>query len=98
MNTKETITEVAARAAELGGHFSKKDVGLFFEALSHMLQANLGAGTYDSITLPGVGKLKIKQTLAREVRNPRTREIVKVPARRKATLMLDKVLRDRLNP
>lgn len=97
MYTKETIALVAEYAAVQGGHFSKKDVGLFFEALSGALQAAFRDGGVDSITLPGVGKLKIKTTTAREGVNPKTRERVKIPARRKASLMLEKPLRDALN-
>lgn len=48
----------------------------------------------DSLTLPGVGKLDCKVQAARQARNPRTGEAVKVPAKVAVKFRVAKTLKD----
>lgn len=53
----------------------------------------LGGG---EVPLPGLGKLKIKEKAAREGRNPRTGEVVSIPAGKKVVFVPGKNLKDAL--
>lgn len=53
----------------------------------------LGSG---EVPLPGIGKIKTRKVAARMVRNPRTRETVKVPAHRRVTFSASKNIKEAL--
>lgn len=76
----ELLTDMANRTG-----LTRKDTGACLEALYEIIEGHLhkkGAGEF---SLPGLLKCKIKQKparAARQARNPRTGETVKVKARR----------------
>ena len=53
----------------------------------------LGGG---EVALPGLGKLKVRETAAREAHNPRTGEVLHVPAGRKVVFVSGKDLKEAL--
>ena len=52
----------------------------FLNALGPILANTLLQG--EEITIPGLGKVKVEQRAARHGRNPRTNEVVAVPAKK----------------
>lgn len=70
------------------------DVEVVLDALAEACAARLAAG--DDVTLPGIGRLKVKARAARMVRNPRTGELMPLPARRCVTFNAGKKLLGRL--
>lgn len=51
----------------------------------------------DEISLNGLGKFKVKDTAAREGRNPATGETIAIKASKKLTFTPAKAIKDRLN-
>lgn len=62
------------------------------KALGKIVRTVLAGG--DDVTLPGIGKLAVKQTAARTGRNPRTGESVQIPAKTKPVFTAAKALKD----
>lgn len=50
----------------------------------------------EEVSLPGLGKFKVKDTIARTGRNPRTGEAMEIAAGRKVSFTPAKGLKDRL--
>jgi DNA-binding protein HU-beta len=48
----------------------------------------------DTFTLPGIGKLVLQNRKARLGRNPKTREVIQIPARRVVKFRVSKVAKD----
>jgi DNA-binding protein HU-beta len=59
---------------------TKKMIEATINALGEVTSTTLQAG--GEVTLPGIGKLAVKQRAARTGRNPRTGEAVQIPAKR----------------
>ena len=55
----------------------------------------LGGG---EISLPGVGKLKVKEVAARKGRKPKTGEAIDIPARNKVVFAACKELKEAMKP
>ncbi|RKY99183.1 MAG: integration host factor subunit alpha [Candidatus Hydrothermota bacterium] len=74
MNKQQLVSEVAKRAG-----ISKKDaaaaINAFVEVLKEVL-ANKG-----SVRLVGFGTFSVRQRAPRKGRNPRTKEVIEIPAR-----------------
>jgi DNA-binding protein HU-beta len=49
------------------------------------------------VSLPGFGKFKVKETAARDGRNPSTGEIIKIAASKKLSFTPAKAVKDQLN-
>jgi DNA-binding protein HU-beta len=63
-----------------------------------VFKANEDAATRgDEVIIPGFGKFKIKNTHAREGRNPASGEKIKIAAAKKLTFGAAKALKDALN-
>lgn len=73
-----TTSQFKQRLAELL-EISKKDADDILWALQSIAEETVKSA--DSLTLPGIGKLDCKVQAARNARNPRTGESVKVPAK-----------------
>ena len=69
-------------------------VEVVLDALAEACAARLAAG--DDVTLPGIGRLKVKARAARMVRNPRTGEPMSLPPKRGVTFNAGKKLLGRL--
>lgn len=87
MNQAELISAIAGDT----GH-SKTDVKLILDELAAKTAHALNQG--DEVTLPGIGKLKLKTRAARTGRNPATGEEVDIPEKRAVKLTVAKALKD----
>ncbi len=87
MNKTDLVATVAA--AE---NFRPQSVESVLKALTTAIVENLKAG--ESVTLPGIGKLVPVDQPERQRRNPRTGEVVTVPAGRKIQFRLSPKLKN----
>lgn len=85
---KEVIIE--ALMDEL--HTSKKDAEKILKAVSDFTQQSLAL--HGEAILPGIGKIKVKQTKTRLGRNPKTGASLTIEARNKIVFTPAKDLRD----
>ena len=87
MNKAELIAAVAEKAS-----LSKKDseaaVNAALEAISTALQDG------DKVQLVGFGSFEVKKRAARTGRNPRTKEVVEIPASQVPVFKAGKALKD----
>lgn len=90
MNKSELITALMAEA-----NLSKRDaasaVAAFCNVVSHALKRG------DVVTLVGFGTFRASKRSAREGRNPKTGELVKIKASISPTFKAGKSLRDAVN-
>jgi DNA-binding protein HU-beta len=70
---------------------ARKTVDVVFAAIAD------AAATGEEISLNAFGKFKIKDTPARDGRNPATGETIKIAASKKLTFAPAKAIKDRLN-
>ena len=89
--TKADLVSRVKDAAALSTVESTAFINAFLEVVS----AELAAG--GEVPLPGFGKLGAKARPARKGRNPRTGEMMDIPACRTAKFSPAKALRDALN-
>lgn len=90
MNTTELVEKLAA-AQGLTKAAAKVIVDDVLKAISDA--AVLG----EEVNFPGFGKFKVKESPAREGRNPSTGAIVQIAASKKVTFAPAKALKDKLN-
>ena len=88
---KTELVNVVASATEL----TKKDVEAVVSATLKAVADALKAG--DKVQLIGFGTFEVKESAAREGRNPKTGETIMIPAAKKASFSASKVLKDELN-
>lgn len=82
MKKEELITRaVDTVRSDYDRTLSRADMKSAFAALCGVAAAELLGG--GEVSLPGLGKLKVKETNARTGRNPRTGEMIDIPAGRK---------------
>lgn len=72
---------------------SKATVGKVLDGLGEIVRKEL-AVPGGEITLPGIGKLSVKESAARKGRNPATGEEIDIAAKRKPHFTAAKVLKD----
>ena len=87
MNKAELIAAVAA-AAEI----SKKDAEIAVSATLDTITNALKEG--DKVQLVGFGSFEVKNRAARTGRNPRTKEVVEIPASKVPVFKAGKALKD----
>lgn len=75
--------------------FSKKDTDLFIKAFIETVSKALEEG--DNVQLMGFGTFEVGERAAREGRNPKTGETVKIPASKTPKFKAGKALKDRVN-
>ena len=90
MNKTELI-EAVAKKAEL----TKKDAEKALNAFIGGVQNAVKAG--DKVSLIGFGTFEARERAAREGRNPRTGEVVKIEARKAVTFKAGTALKDAVN-
>ncbi len=78
-----TKTEIVNHFAEKFG-FPKQKVREFFDEQARLAAAQAKVG----FTIPGVGKLVVREYKAREGRNPRTGEKIKIKARKRLKFVI----------
>jgi DNA-binding protein HU-beta len=90
MNHAELVDKVAA-ANSIGKAEAKTLVESVFGAITEAALAG------DEISINGFGKFKIKDSAAREGRNPGTGETIQIAASKKLGFAPAKALKDKLN-
>ena len=90
MNKNELVSAVAKQA-----ELSKKDAGLAVEAVFDAISEALEKG--DKVQLIGFGTFDVSERAAREGRNPRTGETMKIAASKAPRFKAGKALKDRVN-
>lgn len=82
MKKEELITQAMTTVrSEYNRALGRADMESAFAALCEVAAAELLGG--GEVSLPGLGKLKVKVTNARTGRNPKTGEAIEIPAGRK---------------
>ena len=90
MNKSELVDLIAARA-----DISKSTAGDALEAVLDGITGALSSG--DSVTLVGFGTYSVSRRNARDGRNPRTGETIRIQASNLAKFKAGKALKDALN-
>ena len=90
MNKAEFIGAVAG-ASEL----SKADAGRAVDAMIEVVKKALKKG--DSVSLVGVGTFQVRKRAARQGRNPRTGQTIKIKASKIPSFKAGKALKDAVN-
>ena len=88
---KTNLVDVVASETGL----TKKDVDAVVAATFSAITSALKAG--DKVQLIGFGTFDVKDVAAREGRNPKTGEIIKIDACKKPSFTASKVLKDQVN-
>lgn len=93
MATQPTVTmkQIAAELAEKHD-LTKKQAEQIMEDMIGSFRKNLKKG--NRIRIPGLGILQVKQTKARQGRNPATGETIQIPAKKKVAFRVAKDLKD----
>ena len=90
MNKTELIAAIAAKS-ELSKKDSEKALRAFEEAVTEELVAGR------KVQLVGFGTFDVAQRAAREGRNPRTKEVMPIPASKAPRFKVGKALKDAVN-
>ena len=90
MNKTDLINVVAAEAG-----LSKKQAESAVNATIAAIAGALKNG--DKVQLIGFGTFEVKSVAAREGRNPKTGEVIKIDASKKPAFSASKVLKDQVN-
>jgi DNA-binding protein HU-beta len=93
MATQPTVTlkQIAAELADKH-ELTKKQAEQILDDLIGSFRKNLKKG--NRIRIPGLGILQVKQTKARQGRNPATGETIQIPAKKKVAFRVAKDLKD----
>lgn len=90
MNTSELADALAT-----GQGLTKTDARKIVEAVFALIAD--AATTGDEISLNGFGKFKVKESAAREGRNPATGATIQIAASKKLAFVAAKTVKDKLN-
>jgi len=90
MNT----ADLAAKLAERKSLSKSEAKAIVDDVLNEIVVAASGG---QEVSLPGFGKFKVKETAARDGRNPSTGEIIKIAASKKLSFTPAKAVKDQLN-
>lgn len=90
----EKALETARNARER--NLTLTDMGAALDSLCEVAAAELLGG--GEVPLPKLGKLKVREMAAREGHNPRTGEILNIPAGKKVVFVPGKDLKEALKP
>ena len=87
-------TELVAAVAESTG-VSKKETAAVIDATFEKIAATIAEG--DKVQLIGFGTFDVKETAAREGRNPRTGETIKIAASKRPVFSAGSALKNSVN-
>lgn len=90
MNKNELVRVVAENTS-----LTQKDVTMVVDSFFAALEGELVKG--NEVALAGFGKFVVKQRAARESINPRTKEVVKVPASKAVAFRPSKTIKEAVN-
>ncbi|NPA12474.1 MAG: HU family DNA-binding protein [Aquificae bacterium] len=89
MTKAELVAKVAAQAG-LTKASAERCINAFVSALTEALEKG------ERVALPGLGVFNVKERKARKGRNPRTGEVIKIPARKVVVFHPAKALKERV--
>ena len=87
MNKTELIAAMAAKSG-----LSRKEAGAALTSLIDEITDVLKAG--ERVAIPNLGTFEVREHAAREGKNPRTGEAVKIPAKKVPAFKAGKVLKE----
>ena len=90
MNKAELVSRMAEKS-----ELTKKEAEMALNALMESIQEALVSG--DKVQLVGFGTFETRERAAREGRNPRTKEIIKIPASTVPVFKAGKTLKEAVN-
>lgn len=90
MNKTELIAAIAAKA-----NITKKDAEEALKAFTEVVAEELENG--EKIQLVGFGTFEVSERAAREGRNPKSGEVMNIPASKTPKFKAGKALKDRVN-
>ena len=90
MNKTDLVNVIAAEA-----ELTKKQAEAALNATIDAIAGALKNG--DKVQLIGFGTFEVKSSAAREGRNPKTGEVIKIAAAKKPAFSASKVLKDQIN-
>ena len=90
MNKTELISSIAEKA-----ELTKKDAEAALKAFTETVEEVLASG--DKIQLVGFGTFETRERAAREGRNPRTKEIINIPASTVPVFKAGALLKEKVN-
>ena len=90
MTKAELIAAVAAK-----GGYTKKDAEKALSTVVDVISDALVGG--DKVTLVGFGTFETRQRAAKEGKNPQTKEVIKIPAKKVPAFKAGKALKDAVN-
>ena len=90
MKKADLIQAVAEKTGK-----SKREAGVFVDAILESIQDALVAG--DKVTLTGFGVFEVRDRAAKKCRNPKTSEMLDVPACKAPAFKAGKNLKDAVN-
>ncbi len=86
-----TITKLAEHVSKAsGGEVTKKLAGIFLDSLAELAYKE----AKNTFTIPGLGKLKLKNRAARMGRNPATGETIQIKAKKVVKFSVAKAAKD----
>jgi DNA-binding protein HU-beta len=88
MNKSEVVSILAQ---DLEG-LSKKDIERVIDAFSNLVGETLGKG--EKVVITGLGTFEVRNRVARSGRNPRTGEVIDIPALKTPAFISGKYLKD----
>jgi DNA-binding protein HU-beta len=91
MASKQELVEAVVKAADL----TKKDANVAVDAVLEAIQGYLEDG--EKVSLIGFGTFEVRERAAREGRNPRTGETLKIAASKVPAFKAGKKLKDAVN-
>ena len=92
MKKSELVELVADRLESLTRKEAETVVDTIFDGIAETLTKG------DRVEIRGFGSFSVKDRAARQGRNPKTGEIVQIPAKRKTFFKVGKDLSERINP
>lgn len=90
MNKGQLVEQMAAKSG-----LSNKDAAAALNAFVSIVKETLAQG--DSLALVGFGTFLVRERAARQGRNPRTKEVVEIPAVKVPAFKAGKPLKDAVN-
>ena len=89
MNKEELIKAISLKAK-----ISQKEAGEILNATLEVISNSLGRG--QKVTLVGFGTFQVRSRAARDGRNPRTGDVLKIPAKKTPVWTAGKNLKERI--
>lgn len=90
-----TKSELIERLMDLNNQLTRKDSEIIIDIIFDGIRNALKSG--EKVEIRGFGSFTIRQRGAREARNPKSGEVVRIPAKKAPFFKTGKELRDRVN-